>query len=174
MIVPAECSRARVARPPLLKWAGGKRWLVNRPELHIPEKFDRYVEPFFGGGALFFHLRPRAALLADINADLIETYRSVRDDWRRVDPPYTVKHNVNGFLKYNQTLFSWEDQIRLRDEVVAARDRGAKVLVSNAAHESLRSLYANVGELVVLERASVIAGTNSGRKREQEILIKCY
>jgi DNA adenine methylase len=91
-----------------------------------------------------------------------------------VDPPYTVRHNVNGFLKYNQTLFSWEDQIRLRDEVIAAQGRGAKVIVSNAAHESVRALYSGVGEIQTLERASVIAGKSSARRREQEIIVKCF
>jgi DNA adenine methylase len=90
-----------------------------------------------------------------------------------VDPPYTVRHNVNGFLKYNQTLFSWDDQIRLRDEVLSARDRGAKVIVSNAAHESVIALYEGVGEIAVLERASVISGSTRGRRREKEILVKC-
>jgi DNA adenine methylase len=90
-----------------------------------------------------------------------------------VDPPYTVRHNVNGFLKYNQTLFSWDDQVRLRDEVVAARGRGAAVVVSNAAHESVIALYDGVGEISVLERASVISGAAHGRKREKEILVRC-
>lgn len=91
-----------------------------------------------------------------------------------VDPPYTVRHNVNGFLKYNQTLFSWDDQVRLRDEVVGACDRGVKVIVSNAAHESVKALYKGIGEINILERASVISGKTSGRKREQEIVIKCF
>jgi DNA adenine methylase len=90
-----------------------------------------------------------------------------------VDPPYTVHHNVNGFLKYNQKLFTWEDQIRLRDAVVSAVGRGAKVIVSNAAHVSVRVLYKDVGEIVTLDRSSVISGSPLGRRKEQEIVIKC-
>jgi DNA adenine methylase len=107
--------------------------------------------------------------------DFAETIQKARSgDFVYVDPPYTVRHNVNGFLKYNQTLFSWEDQIRLRDEVITARDRGAKVVVSNAAHESVKSLYEGVGQIETLERASVIAGKSSARRREQEIIVKCF
>lgn len=64
---------------PLLKWAGGKRQLL--PELldRVPKKFDRYFEPFIGGGALFFALQPKKAIISDINPELINTYICVRD-----------------------------------------------------------------------------------------------
>ncbi|GLO76574.1 site-specific DNA-methyltransferase (adenine-specific) [Phaeobacter italicus] len=91
-----------------------------------------------------------------------------------VDPPYTVHHNMNGFLKYNQNLFSWEDQIRLRDAVVRASERGAKVLVTNAAHYSVIDLYDGVGEMSETDRLSVISGKSSGRGRQAEILVKCF
>jgi DNA adenine methylase len=112
---------------------------------------------------------------AELNAcDFAVTMqRAGAGDLVYVDPPYTVRHNVNGFLKYNQTLFSWDDQIRLRDEVVAAHQRGAKVVVSNAAHESVKALYEGVGEIRSLERASVIAGKASARRKEQEIVVLC-
>jgi DNA adenine methylase len=107
--------------------------------------------------------------------DFADTMRRAGEgDLVFVDPPYTVRHNINGFLKYNQKLFTWDDQIRLRDEVISAQSRGAKVVVSNAAHESVKALYEGVGHIRVLERASVISGKNSGRRREQEILVKCF
>lgn len=64
---------------PFLKWPGGKRWLV--PELiKIVGEYDyvTYREPFLGGGALFFGLRPKQSVLSDINSDLINTYRHVK------------------------------------------------------------------------------------------------
>ena len=70
---------------PLLKWAGGKRQLLPALEPYYPQSFQRYLEPFVGSGAVFFHLAAtgvldgRAVTLSDVNADLIGCYRTVRD-----------------------------------------------------------------------------------------------
>ena len=64
---------------PFLKWAGGKGQLLSELLARIPQRFNRYFEPFVGGGALFFGLQPKHALLSDINLDLINTYTVVRD-----------------------------------------------------------------------------------------------
>ena len=69
---------ARSGRP-FLKWAGGKRQLLPVLLAHVPRPVPRFIEPFVGGGALFFELRPREALLADVNERLIRSYRGVRD-----------------------------------------------------------------------------------------------
>ncbi len=71
-------------RRPFVKWAGGKRQLLPELLRYVPERYGRYFEPFVGGGALFFELRPPAALLTDVNERLIRTYRGVRDDVARV------------------------------------------------------------------------------------------
>lgn len=69
---------------PLLKWAGGKRQLLDVILRRLPERIETYYEPFVGGGAVFFALaaegRFRRAVLSDRNEELIETYRAVRDD----------------------------------------------------------------------------------------------
>ncbi len=240
-------------------------------------EYERFIEPFVGGGAVFFSLLPEHAILCDSNARLIEVYETIRDQWEKVedllrqhqkehstthyynvrkqrmstpvsraaqfiylnrtcwnglyrvnkkgefnvpigtkqnvlmssdnfelislrlknteliagdfdvalkkathgdfvfvDPPYTVKHNYNGFLKYNENIFSWEDQVRLRDAVQSAISRGAKVLVTNACHESIKQIYDGVGEIITLDRASVIAGKSTARGRYEEVVIKCY
>jgi DNA adenine methylase len=70
---------------PLLKWAGGKRQLLPQIRRYYPEHFDRYIEPFFGSGAVYFdlwqsdRLRDRDAVLIDSNPDLIGCYETVRD-----------------------------------------------------------------------------------------------
>lgn len=69
---------------PLLKWPGGKRRLVRFILTLVPAEFNRYYEPFLGSGALFFALRPKRALLADRNLDLITTYKQVRDNPRAI------------------------------------------------------------------------------------------
>lgn len=94
-------------------------------------------------------------------------------DFAFVDPPYTVAHNNNGFVKYNQNLFSWDDQIRLRDAVTRAASRGVKILVTNAAHKSVMTLYKGF-EQVIVDRAGVIAGDASMRGRYQELVARWY
>lgn len=62
---------------PLIKWPGGKSSEISAIEALIPP-FSRYFEPFFGGGALFFHLQPRHAVLNDISSALMDFYRLVQ------------------------------------------------------------------------------------------------
>jgi DNA adenine methylase len=65
---------------PFIKWAGGKRQLLPSLLRHAPRDAPTYFEPFIGGGALFFALRPRRAVLADVNERLIRTYRGVKNN----------------------------------------------------------------------------------------------
>jgi DNA adenine methylase len=67
---------------PFLKWAGGKRRLRESilPHLPLPASDRRYFEPFLGGGAVFFSLLPKQAILSDLNPELIEAFIAVRDD----------------------------------------------------------------------------------------------
>ena len=67
-----------------LKWAGGKQSLARLIANAIPAQFGRYVEPFLGGGSVFFAVRPKEAMLSDANSWLIGTYLAVRDDWKAV------------------------------------------------------------------------------------------
>lgn len=62
---------------PVLKWAGGKTQMLNSIMPKVPEKYGRYIEPFFGGGALFFALNPEQAVIADSNPELINMYYEV-------------------------------------------------------------------------------------------------
>lgn len=62
---------------PLLKWPGGKSGEISKIEKHIPS-YDRYVEPFFGGGALFFHLSPQKAAINDISRLLTDFYKLIQ------------------------------------------------------------------------------------------------
>src|SRR5713226_3861706 len=66
------------AAQPLLRWAGSKRQILPILAKYWNDGFNRYVEPFVGSACLFFHLGPPAALLGDINDELLGTYRYVR------------------------------------------------------------------------------------------------
>ena len=65
---------------PFLKWAGGKRQLLETLRLHIPSSYDVYYEPFLGAGALFLDTKPKTAVLGDVNKQLINLWCHVRDN----------------------------------------------------------------------------------------------
>lgn len=260
---------------PFLKWAGGKRWLVNRENQISPPRYKRYIEPFLGGAAVFFSLPETPYIISDLNPELINCYESIKSNYREVekhlrlhqrkhcddyyyqvrksqprkeciraarflylnrtcwnglyrvnlqgqfnvprgtknkvlldtdnfkniakrlsegkilcqdfgetlsvagagdfvfiDPPYTVNHNLNGFLKYNEKIFSWDDQERLKEEIVLAVERGAMVTMTNADHKSIHKLYKGLGKIEKIKRSSVIAGRSSHRGVTSEILMR--
>lgn len=64
---------------PFVKWAGGKNQLLPELARRAPKKFNRYFEPFLGGGALLFYLQPKEAFVSDLNSELINLYEVVRD-----------------------------------------------------------------------------------------------
>jgi DNA adenine methylase len=70
----------RASAAPFIKWAGGKTTLLSELLRHVPRRLRRYHEPFVGGGALFFAVAPRRAVLSDSNAELVHCYLQVRDD----------------------------------------------------------------------------------------------
>lgn len=264
---------------PFLKWAGGKRWLTAciDSEFKLPQ-YNRYVEPFLGSGAMFFHQKPKKAILSDLNEDLINAYIAIQKDWKTVssilnklqrlhsrsfyystraqaprsmftraanfiylnrtcfngiyrvnqkgefnvpigtktnvvldtddfekisellqgatlfsgdfekainkakagdfifaDPPYTVKHAYNGFVKYNEKLFSWEDQVRLKNALVKASERGAFVMMTNAYHSSIKSLYWGTGfKKEIILRNSLVAASRDKRGKYEEFVITNY
>ncbi len=260
---------------PFLKWAGGKRWLVAQHLSIFPSSYNRYIEPFLGSGAVFFNLCPKSSILSDINNDLIDTYRAIQIDWKKVfstlkkhhknhckeyyykvrsikpktiydraarfiylnrtcwnglyrvnlkgefnvpigtktdvimktddfakvsellknvklknldfehvvneakagdllfiDPPYTVRHYHNGFIKYNEKLFSWNDQERLSECLKRAKKRGASIVLTNASHSSIKKLYEDSFILETVKRSSIIAANPSNRKQSKELVIK--
>jgi len=262
---------------PFLKWPGGKRWLVRQLDGLFPSAYERYLEPFLGGGAVFFHLSPRRAVLSDSNKELINVYRclkshveeieeqlaylqkrhsetlyyqirkmeptdvvkravrflylnrtcfngiyrvnlkgkfnvpmgskdlveypkdylkeiaailryaSVREsdfektidaatsgDFIYIDPPYTVMHNNNNFVKYNSNLFSWDDQVRLADAIKRATNRGATIMLSNADHQSVRELYKGFGYHRSVSRASILAAEPQHRRLTTELIVTNY
>lgn len=90
-------------------------------------------------------------------------------DFLYFDPPYTVTHSNNGFVKYNGTIFSWQDQQRLANVVAELDRRGCRVVVSNAFHPSVRALYPNL-EASVVTRSSTMAADITKRRPVQEYL----
>lgn len=72
--IEKEDTKVSYSVHPFVKWAGGKTQLLDVIMSHIPEKFNRYFEPFVGGGALLFKIQPSAFSINDMNEDLISVY----------------------------------------------------------------------------------------------------
>lgn len=65
---------------PFVKWAGGKRQVMNEIKKYIPENYNTYYEPFVGGGAVFFELAPKKAVLNDYNKELMNVFECIKDE----------------------------------------------------------------------------------------------
>lgn len=86
------------------------------------------------------------------------------------DPPYVTGHNNNGFVDYNETLFRWADQERLAACARALRDSGVHVIITNADHDAIRTLYSDF-RIVEVSRMSTLANNKQFRRRVTEALI---
>lgn len=69
---------------PFLKWAGGKSQMIPALLKNVPENYNKYIEPFIGGGALFFNLNHPQSIISDLNEELVITYKQVKDNIREV------------------------------------------------------------------------------------------
>jgi DNA adenine methylase len=127
---------------PLLKWAGGKRQLLPHLRRFYPRDFGRYLEPFFGSGAVFFdlhgagRLRDRAVTLIDSNADLIGCYQTVRDapdavacELDRLAHAHARDARAHYYLVRDQCFNPLRDRLRRDDGHIAYTPALAAMLI---------------------------------------------
>ena len=102
---------------PILKWAGGKSQMLNTLLPRVPKSYNKYIEPFFGGGALFFALQPERAVVSDSNPELINLYRQVADNLN------TVVHYLNMYENTSDMFYAVrsQDWLQLPPAEAAAR-----------------------------------------------------
>ncbi len=153
-------------------WNGLYR-VNGRGEFNVPygaPKTDDLVDPA--------NLRSCAAALA--NSGVTITSEDFEDalldatagDLVFLDPPYVTRHNNNGFIYYNELLFSWHDQERVARVAARLASAGVNVLVTNAHHNDVLDLYDGF-QVTPLYRPSTIAATASKRGRVTEALLWC-
>jgi DNA adenine methylase len=118
--MPMSSEASRLCQPlakPVLKWAGGKSQLIAELNARAPEKYNKYIEPFFGSGALFFNLLPEKAVISDSNPELVNLYQCLAKD------PYKIISFLKTFK--NDSIFFYElrakDAKRLNPYFAAAR-----------------------------------------------------
>jgi DNA adenine methylase len=93
-----------------------------------------------------------------------------KDDLVFLDPPYVVSHNDNGFLKYNQKLFSLDDQQRLSELIDFIKRKDAYYLLTNAAHKTIAKIFEKGDKIITLNRANLIGGINAQRGQTTEYI----
>jgi DNA adenine methylase len=126
-------SSRRQSPRPVLKWAGGKTQLLAHLLRHVPATFGHYWEPFIGSAALFFELRRQGrikrATLSDVNADLIDMYRIIRDDVEALIEHLGEHEHYKFDHDYYYTVRRWDRQAdwRLRAPV----ERAARLIFLN-------------------------------------------
>lgn len=100
----------------------------------------------------------------------INKYRIKAHDLVFLDPPYTVSHNNNGFIEYNQKLFSLEDQYRLSQYIDYIKHKGAYYILTNASHQVIAEIFEKGDRRIELGRQSTVGGRNATRQRIQEYI----
>lgn len=102
---------------PFVKWAGGKRQILDKLKKHAPDDFDTYYEPFIGGGALLFELSPKKAVINDSNEELMNVYRCLCDE----DKFKKMCSVLNHYEKEHSEEFYYE--IRNKDRSISSYNR---------------------------------------------------
>ncbi len=102
---------------PFVKWAGGKRQILDKLKKHVPDDFDTYYEPFIGGGALLFELSPKKAVINDSNEELMNVYRCLCDE----DKFKKMCSVLNHYEKEHSEEFYYE--IRNKDRSISSYNR---------------------------------------------------
>lgn len=95
---------------PLIKWSGGKKDEIQMFQHHIP-KFETYIEPFIGGGALFFYLEPEKSVISDVHVELIDFYRTIQKNLGSEVVKWMDNHKND-----EETYYKIRDELVINDE----------------------------------------------------------
>lgn len=93
---------------PFVKWAGGKRQIIDKLKMYAPDEFNTYYEPFIGGGALLFELSPKKAVINDYNEELMNVFNCIKDE--------TKFNKMCNELKHHEANHSEEYYYKIRNK----------------------------------------------------------
>ena len=91
---------------PFVKWAGGKRQVMPEIKKYLPEEYKVYYEPFVGGGAVFFELSPKKAVLNDYNKELMNVFECIKDEVKFEKILKTIIMKLGIKIEINQNLIN--------------------------------------------------------------------
>lgn len=172
-------TRSKTSNDPIENAA--KFLFLNRTSfngIYRVNKYGQYNVPFGNRNlAKIFdmdNLSASSKMLKDASLEGLDFFDSLKrvkkGDFVFLDPPYTVAHENNGFVKYNQHIFSWDDQVRLQQYISSLKEIGAYFIMTNAAHKSIIDLYESIGHYRTLNRPSLIGGRGAKRTTYNELI----
>ena len=118
---------------PFVKWAGGKRQIIDKLLKHVPIEYNTYYEPFVGGGALLFELSPKNAVINDSNKELINVYKMISTD----NGYEEIVKLLNNYEKKHSEKFFYQirniDKDKKKFEKLTDAERAARTIYLNKA-----------------------------------------
>lgn len=106
---------------PFIKWVGGKRQLLSSLHENMPKSFNQYYEPFIGGGALLFSLARKDSVILDVNEELINLYRAVKENPRELIDSLSKHKNTKEYFLYIRELDRDDEYHKLSSITKASR-----------------------------------------------------
>lgn len=118
---------------PFVKWAGGKRSIIDKLTKLLPEKYNTYYEPFVGGGALLYELQPKKAVINDYNSELMNVYSCIKDENKFANMCLILnKHEMNHSEEYYYEIRDL-DKNKTKFNKLADYKRAARTIYLNKA-----------------------------------------
>ena len=112
---------------PFVKWVGGKRQIISEIQNLLPKKITSYYEPFIGGGAVLFHIQPQRATINDLNAELINLYRVIKEQPSALIKDLSKHKNEAEYFYQIRSLDRDKEQYSQLTEV----ERGSRIIYLN-------------------------------------------
>jgi DNA adenine methylase len=101
---------------PLIKWSGGKGDEIKFFEKYFPKKYDLYIEPFVGGGSVFFYLSPKKSVISDVHVELIDLYQSIKNGLGNEIYEFMEEHEND-----EETYYKIRDEMEITNQLDSAK-----------------------------------------------------